>query len=174
MTKLKKHARTLPVVVLCLLAVGSAAAFAQRQFRLMNGARPVVKVMLTGVVERAEGRIPVEKASAVKPGEILDWTITSANEGNASASDYKAVGSIPAGTQFVANSATADRSAVVTYSIDNGKSFSPQPTVEEKQPDGSIKKVPAPASMYTQLRYEWADPLVQGGKLNASYKVRLK
>jgi len=62
----------------------------------------------------------------------------------------------------------------VTYSIDNGKSFSAQPTIEEKQPDGSTKKVPAPATMYTQLRYEWADPLVQGGKVSASYKVRLK
>ena len=62
----------------------------------------------------------------------------------------------------------------MTYSIDNGKNFSVQPTIEEKQADGSVKKVPAPASMYTQLRYEWADPLVQGGKVSASYKVRLK
>jgi uncharacterized repeat protein (TIGR01451 family) len=174
MTKIKKHARTWPAIVLCLVALSSAAAFAQRQLRLMGGARPDVKVILTGMVERAEGRIPVEKASAVKPGEILDWTITSANEGNASASEYKAVAKIPAGTQFVAGSASADGSASVTYSIDNGKSFSVQPTIEEKQPDGSIKKVAAPPSMYTQLRYEWADPLVQGGKLNASYKVRLK
>jgi len=27
--------------------------------------------------------------------------------------------------------------------------------------------------MYTQVRYEWADPLNVGSKLNASYKVRL-
>lgn len=173
MKKSKKHVRTLPVVLMSLLALGSAAAFAQRQLKLM-GHRPEVKVVLSGMVEREAGRIPVEKATGVRSGEILDWTITSANEGNASASDYKAVGKIPSGTQFVAGSATADGSAAVTYSIDNGKSFSAQPTIEEKQPDGSTKKVPAPATMYTQLRYEWADPLVQGGKLNASYKVRLK
>lgn len=174
MTKFKKNLRTLPVVVLCLLALGGAAAFAQRQFKLIGRARPEIKVVLSGMVERDGARIPVEKASAVKPGEILDWTITSANEGDASASDYKAVAKIPAGTQFIAGSASADGSASVTYSIDNGKSFSPKPTIDEKQPDGSIKKVPAPVNMYTQLRYEWADPLVQGGKLNASYKVRLK
>ena len=174
MTKFKKNVRTLPVVVLCLLALGGAAAFAQRQFKLIGRARPEIKVVLSGMVERDGARIPVEKASAVKPGEILDWTITSANEGDASASDYKAVAKIPAGTQFIAGSASADGSASVTYSIDNGKSFSPKPTIDEKQPDGSIKKVPAPVNMYTQLRYEWADPLVQGGKLNASYKVRLK
>lgn len=174
MTKFKKNVRTLPVVVLCLLVLGGAAAFAQRQFKLIGRDRPEIKVVLSGMVERDGARIPVEKASAVKPGEILDWTITSANEGDASASDYKAVAKIPAGTQFIAGSASADGSASVTYSIDNGKSFSPKPTIDEKQPDGSIKKVPAPVNMYTQLRYEWADPLVQGGKLNASYKVRLK
>jgi hypothetical protein len=46
--------------------------------------------------------------------------------------------------------------------------------IEEKQADGSMKRVPAPASMYTEIRYEWADPLAQGGKLSASYKVRVK
>ena len=163
MKKSKKHVRTLPVVVIGLLALGSAAAFAQRQFKLM-GHRPEVKVVLTGTVEREAGRIPVEKAAGVKSGEILDWTIISANEGNASASDYKAVGKIPSGTQFVAGSATADGSAAVTYSIDNGKNFSVQPTIEEKQADGSVKKVPAPASMYTQLRYEWADPWSRAAK----------
>ena len=43
-----------------------------------------------------------------------------------------------------------------------------------KQADGSVKRVAAPISMYTDIRYEWADPLAQGGKLSASYKVRVK
>ena len=60
------------------------------------------------------------------------------------------------------------------YSIDGGKSFSAQPMIEEKQADGSVKRVPAPVSMYTEIRYEWSDPLAQGGKLSASYKVRVK
>lgn len=174
MTKFKKHFRTMPMVVMCLLILGGAAAFAQKKFLMLRAGRPEVKVLLSAVVERESGKVPVEKAVVVKSGEILDWTITSANEGDASAKDYKTVARIPTGTQFVAGSATADGSAAVTYSIDNGKTFSAQPIIEEKQPDGSVKKVPAPASMYTQLRYEWADPLVQGGKLSASYKVRLK
>ena len=62
----------------------------------------------------------------------------------------------------------------MVYSIDNGKTYSAQPTIEEKQADGTVKTVAAPVSMYTQLRYEWADPLASGGKLQASYKVRVK
>lgn len=174
MRNIKKHLGTLPVVVVCLLVLGTAAAFAQQRFMLRMTARPEVKVLLSGAVEREKGLVPVAEAATVKSGEIIDWTITSMNEGNAPAHDYKAIGTVPPGTQFVAGSVTADGSAKVSYSIDNGVSFSAQPTIEEKQPDGSVKKVPAPVSMYTRIRYEWANPLEQGAKLNATYKVRLK
>jgi uncharacterized repeat protein (TIGR01451 family) len=171
--KIKKHMRTLPVVALSLLVLGSAAAFAQKNFMVLRTARPEIKVLLSGVVERQSGRIPVQEAATVKSGEVMDWTITSTNEGNAPARDYKAVGVVPPGTQFVAGSATVDGTATVTYSIDRGKSFFERPTIDERQPDGTIKKVAAPASMYTQVRYEWADPLETGAKRNATYKVRL-
>jgi uncharacterized repeat protein (TIGR01451 family) len=175
MTKLKKNFRALPLAALCLLVLGGAAALAQRQFSsVAAGARPEVKVALSGAIERDRKMIPLEKAETVNPGEVLDWTIISENEGTGPAHDYKAIGQIPRGTVLVAGSTTADGTASVVYSIDNGKTFSAQPMIEEKQPDGSLKQVPAPLSMYTQVRYEWADPLASGGKLQASYKVRVK
>lgn len=172
MRTFKKYASSVPVIALCLLVLGSAAAFAQKKFMILSSARPVVKVMLAGAVERDDARVPVEQASLVKSGEVMDWTITSVNEGNAPANEYKAVGKIPAGTQFVAGSASAT-GATVTYSIDNGKTFSAAPTVAERQSDGTIKQVPAPVSMYHQIRYAWSAPLNQGEKVNATYKVRL-
>jgi uncharacterized repeat protein (TIGR01451 family) len=173
MKKIKKYASTLPIVALCVVVLGSAVAVSQKKFMMLRSGRPQVKVMLAGLVERDNATVPVEKAEMVKSGEIMDWTITSVNEGNAPASEYKAVGKVPAGTQFVAGSAKADGPVVFTYSIDNGKSFSLTPTVDERQADGSIKKVAAPVSMYNQIRYEWSTPLSEGAKLNASYKVRL-
>lgn len=174
MKKLRRNFRALPVVLMCLLVVGGAAAFAQRQYTRAQQGRPDIKVVLSGAVERDRQQLAVEKVSAVMPGETLDWTITSANEGTAPAHQYKTVGQIPKGTSFIEGSATADGSASVTYSIDNGQSYAAQPVIEEKQADGSVKSVPAPASLYTQVRYEWSDPLADGGKLTASYKVRVK
>lgn len=154
-----------------LFALG-AVGFAQKH--LMTAMpRPDVKVQLSAAVERDSALLPLEKAEAVNPGEVLDWTITSENKGNASAFAYKTVAHIPRGTSFVAGSAKADGAKAV-YSIDGGKSYSEQPTIEEKQADGTVKRVVAPVSMYTDIRYEWSDPLVEGGKLSASYKVRVK
>lgn len=172
MMKSKKRLSAVLMAALTLMVAG-AAGFAQRHFMLSNAARPEVKMQLAGVVERESALVALDKATVVNQGEILDWTIASENSGNAPALEYKAVGHIPQGTIFVADSAKADGAKAV-YSIDGGKSYSAQPTIEVKQADGSIKRVPAPISMYTEIRYEWADPLAQGGKLSASYKVRVK
>jgi uncharacterized repeat protein (TIGR01451 family) len=162
------------LAVLCLFALGAVAGFAQRHFAIAAAARPEVKVFLAAAVERDNTLVPVEKAQLVKQGEILDWTINSENAGGAAALEYKTVSRIPAGTTFIAGSAKAEGSSKVAYSIDGGKTFSAAPVIDEKQADGSIKKVAAPVSMYTNVSYQWADPLAPGGHVTASYKVRVK
>jgi uncharacterized repeat protein (TIGR01451 family) len=171
MKNFNRKIRALSLFVLCLALAGGGAAFAEK--KLASKGQPVIKVMLAGDTERKGDRVALDKAGMVKPGEIINWTIESVNEGNGAARDYKAVGQIPAGTSFVADSA-ASRGASVTYSIDGGKTFSPQPTVEVKQANGTTKRVPALVSSYTQLRYEWSTPLEAGQKLSASYQVLVK
>jgi uncharacterized repeat protein (TIGR01451 family) len=173
MLKLRRRLGLVPLVLVAVVALGGAAAFAQRQLANATG-RPEIKVTLAGTVERAGQKLTLDKVEHVRPGEVLDWQIVSANEGTGAARQYKTVGHIPAGTTFVAGSAEGEAGSVVTYSIDGGKTFSSQPIVEEKQPDGTVKRVPAPVSMYTEVRYEWSDALAAGGKLTASYKVRVK
>lgn len=171
----KKKDRLLSLTALLLLAATcGAATFAQKQVQASLNSRPAVEVNLSGFVNRESELVAVEKAGAVNPGEVLHWSITSRNDGRASAHGYKAIGQIPRGTSYVRDSATFDGAAAVLFSIDNGKSFSGEPTVEEKQADGSTKRVPAPVSSYTQIRYEWSDPLAAGGNVSASYKVKVK
>lgn len=165
----RKKFTALFVASLSLLTL-TAVGVAQKHF-MMAAPRPEVKVQLSAMVERDRALVPLEKAAAVKPGEILNWTITSENSGNASALEYKAVGHIPRGTEFVAANAGGARAV---YSIDNGKSFYEKPMIDEKQPNGTIKRVAAPLGIYTDVRYEWSDPLAQNEKLSASYKVRVK
>ncbi|HEX5709375.1 MAG TPA: hypothetical protein VFX96_18885 [Pyrinomonadaceae bacterium] len=175
MNTLKRTFRMLPVVALALVVAGVGAAIAQRQIASGGSdGRPEVKIVLAGAVERGEESVPLDKVESVKPGEVLRWNLTSVNEGAGAARDYKAVGEIPQGTTFIAGTAAAEQGSVVTYSIDGGKTYSTQPIIEERQADGTTKRVPAPVSMYTQVRYEWKDALASGGRVGASYKVRVK
>jgi len=170
----KMKVGSIGLAVLCLFALGAVAGFAQRHFAVAAAARPEVKVMLAAAVERDNALVPVEKAQLVKSGETLDWTINSENVGGAAAQEYKTASRIPEGTTFVAGSAKAEGSSKVAYSIDGGKTYSAAPLTDERQADGSIKKVAAPVSMYTNVSYEWVDALAPGGHVTASYKVRVK
>ena len=125
--------------------------------------KPKVKVQISGTVERDGRNISVEKVEMVKSGENFDWSIDSTNGGSASARNYRVVGQIPAGTVFVQGTAKSRDAAQVTFSIDNGKSFSAEPMIDEKQPDGSTKKVAAPVSMFTQLKF-------LNGRKNSTFK----
>ena len=151
-----------------------AAALQQPATQKIASNRPLVRIFLAGAIERDSKQISVEKAGPVKPGEVVSFTMDSINEGDAPAREYRAVGQIPRGATFVAGSALGDGNTQVSYSIDGGQQFSSKPVIEEKQADGTSKKIAAPVSMYTQVRYEWADPLAAGGKVVASYQVRVK
>lgn len=173
MNRLKNRRAAASLLALCVVVFVGGAALAQRQLKAASG-RPEIKVELAGSVERGGARLALDKVEHVRPGEVLDWQIVSSNEGTGAARDYKAVGRIPAGTVLVAGSASGEHGSTVTYSIDGGKTFSTQPIIEERQPDGTVKRVPAPVSMYTEVRYEWSDAFAPGGKLSAAYKVRVK
>lgn len=157
-----------------VFASGPASVLPKEQTQDVASNRPLVKLFLSGVIERDSENIPVEKAGSVRPGEVVSFTMNSVNEGSAPARDYRAIGQIPRGATFVAGSALGDRHTQVSYSIDDGQQFSSNPMIDEKQADGTIKKIAAPVSMYTQVRFEWVDPLAAGGKLVASYQVRVK
>jgi uncharacterized repeat protein (TIGR01451 family) len=171
MKTLNQKSRALSLFVVCLALAGGGAAFAEK--KLASKGHPSIKVMLSGDTDRKGARVALDQAGMVKPGEIINWMIDSANEGNGAARDYKAIGQIPVGTAFVAGSAVS-QTASVTYSVDGGKTFSAKPMVDEKQADGSSKLVPAPAASYTQLRYEWSTPLEPGQTISATYQVRVK
>lgn len=165
---MKSNKRFLPLSILCVVVMAAIAAIAQQIVR------PEVKLSLIGVVLRGQESVPVEKAGQVNPGEIVNYTITAVNSGTGPAREIKPLANIPQGTVFVVGSARAEGKAEVVYSIDGGKTFHAIPMIELKQPDGTMKKVAAPVSMYTQVRYEWNDPLAPGQKFTASYKVRVK
>lgn len=175
--KNKTNKFLMPKLAFLVFALSAAAVFAatnETVSRALDIARPEVKIEIAGVVARGGKIVSLEKTEAVRSGETLDWTIDSANAGAGDAKNYRVVGQIPAGTLYVAGSASGDDAPSAAYSIDGGKTFSAQPLIEEKQADGSVKQVPAPAALYTQIRFEWAKDLASHSRLAARYRVRVK
>jgi uncharacterized repeat protein (TIGR01451 family) len=111
------------------------------------------------------------KAAAVAPGNLLRYTLKANNIGMQAVNQLVMTQAIPQRTVLVPNSVKVlnNVSAIVTYSIDNGKTYSTNPTV---QVNG--KPQPAPIDRYTHVQIKPQPALNSKATIAAQYQVRVK
>jgi uncharacterized repeat protein (TIGR01451 family) len=110
----------------------------------------------------------------VKSGDVLRFTVTGKNQGNKAAEKFAITQPVPRGTVFVLNSAQASTAAAVTYSLDQGKSFTANPMVKVTLPDGRVEEKPAPAEAYTNIRWNVGAALAPMAIVDAAYQVAVR
>jgi len=150
------------VAAFCCVALGAVA-----------DAKPNVVLKLSGVLVEhdqngAEKLTSVEKAQ-LKPGDVVRYVIVASNAGADPARNLVPVGQVPAGTAFVAGSATAH----AEYSLDGGKTWSTAPTIKVHTPSGDVVKKADPAT-YTSVRWIDDKPLAAKASATFVYVVRVK
>jgi uncharacterized repeat protein (TIGR01451 family) len=131
------------------------------------------------VQKTAEGKVTKTWAATdsqvkVKSGDRLKFIVTGKNEGNRSAQGFAVTQPIPNGTTFVLNTAQSSQTAQVTYSLDQGKTFTATPMVKVTQPNGRIAEKPAAAEAYTHVRWDFGAALAPMASTNASYQVAVR
>ncbi len=167
--------RSLILVFGLVVLTGGITVLAKTESgKKLLGFRPEVKISLTANVERDNKLQSIDPKVIVNPGEKIHWNLVSKNEGNANAEGFKTIAKIPEGTSYVNGTAKGEDSANIAFSIDGGKSFSNNPLVDEKQADGTVRKVSAPVSAYTNIQFQWENSLVAGDQLAAEYQVQVK
>ena len=131
--------------------------------------REVVKDDPSG--RRVVHREPVGIAS---PGDTLVYTLEARNAGDGHAVGAKLDDPIPEGTTLVVDS--VDRAgAELSASLDGAKTWVAFPaTVERRNEDGTLTRVPAPAESYTHLRWSLPGAIAPGESRNVSFKVRIR
>lgn len=113
---------------------------------------------------------------AVIPGEILRYKITAENSSDRTIKNLVVTTQrIPSQMVYVIGSATVSDNAKVdiTYSVDNGKTFTKKPTITIKLANGKTQEQPAPAKAYTHVR--WKFDQVSGKRNTVGfYQLRVK
>lgn len=128
-----------------------------------------VKVMLTAskivVVNGKEQMQPSDKA---KPGEVIEYVAEYRNTGNASVTNVVATLPVPAGMEFLPDTAQPQQ---IMASTDE-HNFAPVPLKRKVTgPDGSTVEQLVPYSEYRSLR--WTLGMIPGGD-SKSVKARMK
>ncbi|MGL5944345.1 MAG: hypothetical protein ACRC2S_29035 [Waterburya sp.] len=129
-------------------------------------------VVTTGGKEKIEWS-NLEDQAVVNPGDILRYTVSSANTGTNAAKNLTITQPIPNQMVYELKTAKSGNQAVVTYSIDNGKTFVAKPTIKIKTENGKTIEKPAPAETYTHIRWQFSS-LPSAAGITAMYEVKVQ
>jgi uncharacterized repeat protein (TIGR01451 family) len=113
-------------------------------------------------------RVPAER---VVPGDEVIYTITFINNGDEPAENLVVNNPIPEHMHYVTGSAS-DASSVITFSVDNGKTFDMPEKLEVQDADGN--PVPAKPTDYTNIRWTINEPVAPKSSGEVSYRARLE
>lgn len=118
---------------------------------------------------------PLQGRALVKPGDVIRYTVNGENNSDRPVKNLVVTQPIPQRTAYILNSVTVNHpGSIVTYSIDKGKSFVEKPMVRVKLANGKVETQPAPAEMYTHVRWKFAQPISPKTAVNAAYLVRVR
>ena len=111
----------------------------------------------------------------VHRGDVIRYTMSGKNNSDLPVKDLVITQPLPKQTTYVLNSVTVkNNGAKIVYSIDNGRNFVEQPTIQAKLPYGKFQIRPAPAELYTHLRLNFRKLIAPTTVVNATYQVKVR
>lgn len=140
---------------------------------LLSVEKQTIQTDAQGKEVRGWQAIPGNNVAAA-PGQMLRFTLKAENTGDRPAKKLMLAQPIPPGTSYVLNTATAQSPVRIVYSIDGGKTFVAKPTVKVSLPDGKTEVRPAPAEVYTHVRWFFDQALLPKTSSKVFYQVKLK
>ncbi|WP_353258651.1 hypothetical protein [Prochlorothrix hollandica] len=164
-------------------SLGSQPVLAQAQQQSLElelvGQRRIVRKNWRGQEEiawQSLGSSFLRPAPTVQPGDILRYSISGNNRTDQPISGLILTDDLPSNTVYVMNSAQTlgGGTAQITYSIDGGKNYTANPTIQVTLADGSIVTRPAPADRYTHVRWNFQSAVPAKSSVSGLYQVQVQ
>jgi uncharacterized repeat protein (TIGR01451 family) len=110
--------------------------------------------------------------AVVLPGDILRYTLIGENRSDHQIKNVVLNPPIPQNTAYILKSMNVSNPAQITYSIDGGKTFVQNPTVQVTT-NGQVTTQAAPASAYTNIRLKIA-VVPANAVIKATYETKVR
>jgi uncharacterized repeat protein (TIGR01451 family) len=163
-----KKVNSIGLVLLWIALVGAAPLVAQSQ-----EPKPLVISAVNKTAEAAKADGNERKAGALaRPGDVLGYSLAFTNRTSGRVSQVQFVDPLPTGLVYQTGSARANKAARIEYSIDGGKSWSPEPTVVVMENGRRVVK-PAPREAYSHIRWTLAEPMAPGAQVTAAFEAEV-
>jgi len=123
-----------------------------------------------------EDERPLDPASGQppsRPGDVIEYRLQFTNPTAGILQDVVFDDPIPQGLVYLPGTASAEGDGVaVEFSIDGGASYSPDPQVEVEEGGRTLRR-PAPADLYTHVRWTVQRPIAVGEGVGATFRARI-
>ena len=151
------------VATLSMMNVSYAAA---PPIELHSDVQELVKVL----DENGKLHFKAVDADKIVPGDRILYTTTFKNTGDKPSDNIVISNPVPENTRYLGGTAKCE-SCVITYSVDNGKSWGHVGSLKVKQKDGTVRA--AQASDYTNIRWEYRSSLQPTEAKAVSFQTQL-
>ncbi len=108
---------------------------------------------------------PIVGKAAVKPGDIIQYTVIAKNNSHCPLKNLMLKQPIPRGTNYLKDSATGIDGAELLFSVDGGRTFLARPKIDNKE---------APASAYDYIRWRFPKKIATKAQVWTKYKLQVK
>jgi len=157
-------------VFLFLFIVGTQAFAGNDPLMLTMTGQLVEKTVTDGKIK--EALTPITEN--VTPGQVIQYDIFAKNTSDHQLSKVAPEGKIPAGTEYIKDSAKSGGAVIITFSADGGKTFAVPPLKRKiVRPDGTETEQVIPVSEYTGIRFS-KKALKSGESFTGTYRVIVK
>lgn len=110
----------------------------------------------------------------VQPGDVLRYSVSGENTSDRAVKNLVVNQPIPQAMVYKLKSAKASSEAKISYSIDGGKNFVENPTIEVTLPNGKVETQPAPATAYTHVRWKFDQSVAAKTTVKGIYEVQVR
>lgn len=164
--------RFLIIAMVSLVICSSAAAALENKPNLVLNLSVEKQIIVKN--EEGTANIQWQEVTETEPGDILRYTISYVNAGNAEARNAVIVDPVPQGTTYIGSSAEG-KDSQINFSLD-GKNFQSPPllTYKVKQDDGTETEYKATPDMYTHINWTMSKPVPPGGSGTLNFSVKVK
>ena len=117
----------------------------------------------------ASGR---KNSTLARPGDEIRYTLVFTNLTQGPVKNVQFEDPIPHGLVYVLGSAAARQPTRIAFSIDGGKTYSAEPTIEVEENGHKVTK-PAPRELYTHVRWTVLESVAPGAQVTAEFRAQL-
>jgi len=162
--------RSLRFVLVALLAPSLLAASVGVPAQSPNPPAPKALVITAqNLTAATKGR---DAKGLARPGDEIRYSLVFTNTQQAAVKNVQFVDPIPQGMVYVLGSASIAQAGRVAYSIDGGRTYSAQPTIETVEDGHKVTKA-APRELYTHVRWTVLDAVAPGAQVTAELRAQV-